>query len=93
MGLDGAGWHKSKVLRLPGNFRLILLPPYSPELNPQEPVWAPLREQSFHNRVFDSIEVLEDHLVHALHRVESEPDRWHRLTAWPWIVNLLSNAN
>ena len=81
MVIDGAGWHKSKVLRLPGNLRLILLPPYSPELNPQEQVWAQLREQYFHNRVFDSLDALEDHLVHALHRVESEHDRWRRLTA------------
>ena len=36
MVLDGAGWHKSKDFRLPDNLRLLFLPPYSPELNPQE---------------------------------------------------------
>lgn len=92
MVIDGAGWHKSKALRLPENLRLLLLPPYSPELNPQEQVWAQLREQFFHNRVFDSLDALEEHLVLALHLLESEHERWRRLTAWPWIVNLLSNA-
>jgi hypothetical protein len=34
MVLDGAGRHKAKSLRVPGNLRLIALPPYAPELNP-----------------------------------------------------------
>jgi hypothetical protein len=32
--LDGAGWHKSKKLVVPDNVTCLLLPPYSPELNP-----------------------------------------------------------
>lgn len=35
MVVDGAGWHKSKALKLPQNLRLHFLPPYSAELNPQ----------------------------------------------------------
>lgn len=36
MVLDGASSHKSKELKIPNNVSLILLPPYSPELNPAE---------------------------------------------------------
>jgi hypothetical protein len=32
--LDGAGWHGSQGLVVPGNVTLLKLPPYSPELNP-----------------------------------------------------------
>ncbi len=39
MVLDGAGWHKSKDFKLPDHLRLLFLPPYSPELNPQEHLW------------------------------------------------------
>lgn len=39
MMVDGAGWHKSNDLKLPENLRLLFLPPYSPELNPQEHLW------------------------------------------------------
>ena len=39
MVLDGAGWHKSKSLEVPKNIRLRLLPPYSPELNPEGNIW------------------------------------------------------
>lgn len=39
--LDGAGWHKEgDRLRMPDNVSLLMQPPYSPELNPQEDVWT-----------------------------------------------------
>ena len=41
--LDGAGWHGSKALCTPDNITLLPLPPYAPELNPIENVWAYLR--------------------------------------------------
>lgn len=36
MGLDGAGWPKSADFRRPDNLRRLFLPPYAPDLNPQE---------------------------------------------------------
>ncbi len=82
MVLDGAGWHKCRDLRLPDNLRLLFLPPYSPELNPQEHLRDELREKYFHNRVFDSLDALEDHLVVALRNLENAPDRVRSITAW-----------
>jgi transposase len=91
MVLDGAGWHRSEAIRLPDNLRLLLLPPYSPELNPMEHIWDDLREKHFHNHVFDSIDALENHLEHALHDYENNPTRVASISAWPWIVNALKN--
>ena len=92
MVLDGAGWHNSKEFQLPDNLRLLFLPPYSPELNPQEHLWDEIREKHFHNRVFDSIDTLEDHLVIALRQLEHAPDRVKSITAWDWIINSVSIA-
>ena len=92
MVLDGAGWHKSKEFQLPDNLRLLFLPPYSPELNPQEHLWDEIREKHFHNRVFDSIDTLEDHLVIVLRQLEHAPDRVKSITAWDWIINSVSIA-
>ncbi len=50
--LDQAGWHMSKGLKLPENITLHHLPPYSPELNPIERVWAYLKSHYLANRVF-----------------------------------------
>ena len=38
---------------------LIHLPPYSPELNPQETVWKEMKPEGFYNRVFDSLDAVE----------------------------------
>ena len=89
MVLDGAGWHQSQELVQPANLRLLKLPPYSPELNPVEHLWDELREKSFHNRVFDSIEALEVHLENALRDMEMDHQRVHSIVAWPWIIEAL----
>ena len=68
--LDGAGWPRSHTLKLPHNLRLLMLPSYSPELNPVENLWDELREKSFHNRVFDSLLALENHLEAAMRDME-----------------------
>ena len=52
--LDGAGWHGSKALRVPDNITLLLLPPYAPELNPIENVWAYIRANRLAISVFET---------------------------------------
>lgn len=89
MILDGAGWHRSAELKLPVNLRLVWLPPYSPELNPVEHIWDDLREKYFYNRVFASLDALEDHLLAALQTYEQDHSRVHSITAWNWIINAL----
>jgi transposase len=74
MILDGAGWHRGGELTEPANMRLLPLPPYAPECNPVEHVWDELREKHFHNRVFDSLDALEDQLEHGLRDLEQHPD-------------------
>ena len=34
--MDNASFHKSKQLEIPKNIKIEYIPPYSPELNPQE---------------------------------------------------------
>ena len=38
--MDKAGWHTADELRVPENLSLVFLPPYSPELNPIERLFA-----------------------------------------------------
>jgi transposase len=87
--LDGAGWHRSQQYPLPANLRLVFLPPYSPELNPVEHLWEEVREKHFHNRVFDSIDAVENQLVAALLSYENDPARVRSIAAWDWIINAL----
>ena len=38
--LDNGAFHHAKQLKIPENISLLFLPPYSPELNPAEKMWA-----------------------------------------------------
>ena len=76
-------------LKLPPNLRLLMLSPYSPELNPVENLWDELREKSFHNCVFDSLDALESHLEAALYNMEKNRECVQSIVAWPWIINSL----
>jgi transposase len=57
--MDGAGWHGSKELQIPENVSILLLPPYSPELNPVELIWRQLRQRKLSNRLYPTIDHLE----------------------------------
>jgi transposase len=93
MVLDGAGWHRSHALQVPDNMALLALPPYAPELNPVELVWGELREKAFHNRIFDSLDAVEDRLCEALRDLENDQRRIRSLAAWAWLTELNLNAN
>jgi hypothetical protein len=89
MALDGAGWHREGKLTVPQNMKLLPLPPYSPELNPVENIWEELREKNFDNKVFASLDALEEQLVHSLKHLEDHPGITKSIAGWPWIVNSL----
>jgi hypothetical protein len=62
---------------------------YAPALNPVERLWDDLREKFFHNRVFASLEALEDPLVSGLLAYENDPARVKSITVWDWIIRAL----
>jgi hypothetical protein len=92
MVIDGAGWHRSESLTPPENIYLLSLPPYAPELNPIEHVWDELREKFFHNRVFKSLDALEEHLALALKSLETDNTTVASIVSWPWIVGAILNS-
>jgi hypothetical protein len=91
MVLDGAGWYSSRLLQPPQNMKLLPLPPYASELNPVEHVRDELREKHFHNRVFDSLDGLEDQLEVALRTFENNAPMVKSIVALEWIVSALLN--
>jgi transposase len=93
MVVDGASSHVCKDLVVPENIRLLRLPPYAPELNPQEHVWDELREKLFPNRVFAELQGVLEQLQAGLPRLASATKVLRGLTAWPWIVSLNLNAH
>ena len=58
--MDGAGWHKSRDLKIPQNITIIYIPPYCPELNPVERLWLFMKQNTIRNQIYETIEELEN---------------------------------
>ena len=83
--LDGAGWHqRGKRLRVPENITLLSLPPYAPELNPMENVWAFLRANKLSALVWDTYDAIVDACVSAWHFLIIDPERIRSLGTRDW---------
>ena len=93
MVVDGASSHKAKELIVPENVRLIRLPGYSPELNPQEHIWDEVREKAFPNLVLDQMAVVIERLKSGMSAIAADAERVRRITAWPWVISLNLKAN
>lgn len=85
--VDGAGWHRSKGLVIPANIELISLPPYTPELNPIEQIWAWIRLHGFRNEVFASLLLVEDRLCETIRSLS--PIAVSYITHRDWILSSL----
>ena len=83
--LDGAGWHqRGKRLRVPENITLLSLPPYAPELNPMENVWAFLRANKLSALVWDTYDAIVDACVSAWHFLVADPERIRSIGTRDW---------
>lgn len=80
---DGAPSHRDQGVRELG-LPLIVLPPYSPELNPAERVFEEVRrwiEGKVYPSLEDKVAAVEAYLTY----LESDPDRVRALCGWDWI--------
>ncbi len=64
--MDQAAWHTTYKLPKFENIRIIFQPSGSPELNGAEHFWDHLREKYFDNRIYRTLDDLEDRLIYAL---------------------------
>src|SRR5207247_1937444 len=81
MFVDGAGNHGSDQLVLPANIILHPLPPYSPELNPQENIRQ--------NYALKSMDEVYDRLEQAYLYIERNPRIVKSIASFPYIVKSL----
>ena len=82
---DRAGWHQSgDKLKVPDNIVMVELPPYAPELNPMENVWAYLRANKLCARVWDSYEAIQQACLDAWNFLVKDPDRIRSIGTRDW---------
>jgi transposase len=68
--MDGAGWHKSKDLKIPPNLIVNFLPAYSPELNPIERLWPYIKQNTIKNRIYYSLKSLENRICEFINELK-----------------------
>ena len=81
-GRRQAGWHVAIALRVP-NVTLVLLPPYSPELNPVERLWLYLRERHRQHRLLEDYDAIVAALCQAWNQLT--PERISSRCNYPYI--------
>ena len=80
---DGAPAHRAQ-LKVPVGIELVKLPAYTPELNPSERLWSPLKE-SIANRVFEKVEEMEDVLIDKIRALSQDKEYLSGLTNYHWL--------
>ena len=81
--MDGAAWHKSKKLIFPNNITPIIIPAYSPEMNPAECIWHYIRSHWLSNQIFLDINAVIEACVCA----------WLRFIEHPELIGSVCRAN
>ena len=81
--VDRAAWHRAKHLEIPENIRLLAQPAYSPEVMPVEHLWEEMREKHFNNRIFNSLDAVEDTLCKAFNDLIAAPEQVRSMTFFP----------
>ncbi len=81
---DRASWHAKSIASLFDNLTLILLPPYSPELNSIEQVWQWMRQQCLANRCFTGYEDIVEQVSKAWNTFRKDPERVKRMCWRDW---------
>lgn len=87
--VDNAGWHGQVGLEVPDGVRLVFLPPYTPELQPAETLWA-LVDEPIVNRHIGTIEELDAVIGDRCAALANERDAIKSRTNfhwWPKIAN------
>lgn len=71
MVLDNGAFHKAKSLKIPDNIGLLFLPPYSPELNPAENIWAILKRK-FTNKLYRTLDEVSEFITAATNSLSKD---------------------
>jgi transposase len=82
--LDGAGYHIADDLIIPDDLSLLVLPPYSPELNPIENVWQYLRQNKLAITVFEDYDHIVDKCCQAWNFFANDKAAVASITARQW---------
>jgi transposase len=80
---DGAPAHRAR-LKIPEGIELFQTPAHTPEMNPSERLWSPLRSVVA-NQTFEGIEKMEDVLIDEMRDLSKWKEYLSGMTNYHWI--------
>ena len=87
--LDRAGAHQH--VAVPEGNHLVYQPAHSPELQPAERLW-PLVREALANRLFETLDAIEDAIVERCRQLDTQTERIRRLVGFQWWIDALMGA-
>ena len=69
--IDNAGFHAVKHIKIPNNIRLINIPDYANELNPDEKVWKWFKDNTA-MKFFESIEEIQQKITTLIQQLKPQ---------------------
>ena len=82
--MDKAGWHLARDLDVPKNITIVMLPPYSPELNPMEQGFQQLRKLKLSNACYEDYDEIDQACVEAWNSFAGIPQNIKKLSLRDW---------
>ena len=76
------GFHKAKKLVLPENIVLLFQPPYSPEVNAAENIWAAYK-RAFSNKIYKSLDEISEFITEFTKTLT--PENIIKTTSFPYV--------
>ena len=80
---DGAPAHRAN-LEIPEGIELFQTPAHTPEMNPSERLWSPLRSVVA-NQTFEGIEKMEDVLIDEMRDLSKRKEYLSGMTNYHWL--------
>ena len=84
---DNGAFHKAKSLKIPDNIILIFQPPYSPEVNAAENMWARYKRE-FTNKIHHSLDQVSVFMKEFTDKLT--PESIMETTAFEYVMNCLN---
>lgn len=81
--LDNAGWHGTENLAIPDGIHLVHQPPYSPELQPAEHLWA-FVDEPLVNSYFKTLDDLDNAVANRCRELIDQPQMVKASALFHW---------
>ena len=84
---DNGAFHKAKSIKIPDNVVLIFQPPYSPEVNAAENMWAKFKRE-FTNKLHHSLEEVSEFIQTVADKLT--PQSIIKTTAFEYVLSAIN---